>query len=346
VWDGTRVNLFVACLVLVVADGQARGTPTCTTEGVLDSQEFTLLIDGQEPFEVMFLAAARTRVTFSARAAPWIEAEVPQMSVQAPGRVVHYLRRDGSYEANMLFVRSNLAMTDLRYDNGAIRTSISLDERLVARNVEVPCEDLRAGGQAGPAAHDDRAVLAGDEMVRARKRSLVLHDVPGKTRGQMLLEPATVTFFVVGRKKGWVKLAWNGPAGDVQGWAPSSAVATVTGLGLSITGTGVGCCGDTSLAEGATRRSGSLRAGASIHASAGGTRWGLVKSTIDGVELEDIPGHEWLRILKNPTIGELRCDPTHSWALRSDVEHLGESRRPSSGGAAEPRAADRAAPVR
>jgi hypothetical protein len=244
----------------------------------------------------------------------------------------------------MLFVRSDLALTDLRYGNGAIRTSIPLHDGLVARNVEVPCEDLRAGGQAGPAAHQARPVQDGDEMVRVRRGSLVLQDVPGKKSGQLRLEPAAVTFLVVGRKKGWVKLAWDGAAGDVQGWAPSRAVRRVTNL--SLTGhSGIGCCGVTPLAEGAIQRSGSLRAGASIHASAGGKRWGLVKSTIDGVELEDIAGDEWLRILKNPTLREDACDPTHSWVLRSDVAHLGESRRPDGGSAAEPRvAADGAAP--
>jgi hypothetical protein len=311
-----------------VAGRLAWGATTCTTEGGLDKQEFTLLIEGQEPFEVMFLDQARIRVTFSARSAPWIEAVVPQISVQAPGSVVHYLRGDGSYEHDMLFGRSDLALTDLRYGNGAMRTSIPLDEGLVARNVRVPCEDLRAGGKAGPAAHQDRAVLDGDEMARARRGRLVLRDVPGKTSGRLRFEPATVTFFVVDRKKGWIKLAWNGPAGDVQGWAPSSAVRTLPLL-HDTTGYGGGIedCGVTPLPEGATKRSGSLRAGAAIHASAGGTRWGLVKSTIDGVEVEDVPGHDWLRILKNPTVGEVSCDPTHSWVLRSDVEHLGEARR-------------------
>jgi hypothetical protein len=345
VWNGIRFNSVVACLLLVTA-GRARGGTVCTTEGILDRQEVTLLIDGQEPFELMFRDSARIRVTFSARSAPWIEADVPQISVQAPGRVVHYLRRDGSYDNNMLFVRSEVALSDLQYGNGAIRTSIPLDEGLVVRGVEVPCEDLRAGGQAGPAVHQDRAVSDGHEMARARRGSLVLHDLPGKMGSQLRLEPAAVTFFVVGRKRGWVKLAWDGPAGDLQGWAPSTAVRTVTTFSLTAQ-SAIGCCGVNPLAKGATKRSGSLRAGASIHASAGGKRWGLVKSMIDGVELEDIPGSEWLRMLSNPTLREDACDPTHSWVLRSDVEHLGAAHRPVSGGVAERRvAAAGAAPRR
>jgi len=319
VWNGTSLVPIVACLLLVGTDGAARGEDTCTTQGILGRQEVTLLIDGQKPFQLEIRDAARIRVTFSARAAPWIQADVPQVSVQAPGTVVHHLRHDGSYQNDMLFVRSDLPLTDLRYGGGPMLTSVALDEGLVARNIEVPCEDLLAGRQAKRTARRDRAERGGDELARSRTGNLVLRDGPGDTSGQLRLEPADAVFFVVGREKDWVKLAWDGPAGAVKGWVPASAVRTVTTR--SVTGHGgLGCCAAHPLAADAARRVGRLRPGASIHASPGGTRWALVKSTIGGVEFEDVPKSEWLRILNNPTLHESGCNPTHSWVLRSAVD--------------------------
>jgi hypothetical protein len=332
----------LACFLLAVADRHALCANTCTTEGTLEWHEFSLLIDGK-PFEVMFRGSAKIRVRFSARATPWIEAASSEVTVEAPGKVAHYLRGGGSYEHGILFISPTVSLTDLRYTNGVIRASIPLQEGLVARRVVVPCQDLRAGGPEGPYPPHDRAAVIGDLMARARGPTLVLHEVPSKATGHLHLDPATVTFFVIGRQRGWVKLVWDGAAGDLQGWTPASAVRMVETFSGTVSSS-IACCGEHSLARGATRRIRSLRVGASIHASAGGTRWGVVKTRVDGIEIEDVPGEKWLRILRNPAIAEISCDPSRSWVLRSDVEQL-EPAHGSTGEDASPKHRDAADPA-
>jgi hypothetical protein len=183
-------------------------------------------------------------------------------------------------------------------------------------------------------------------MARARRRSLAVYEAPKPDAAYLSLQPVSVTFDILERHRGWVRIAWEGGAGRVQGWTPSTDVRTVWTDGFFAgTGVEIGCCGAYSLAAGATRRVATLKAGASIHASPGGTRWGVAQAVVEGVEVEDVPEKEWLRLLKNPAIAELGCEPRRTWVLRSSLEFDSDSH--ADGGAVEPRvAADGAAPRR
>ena len=97
------------------------------------------------------------------------------------------------------------------------------------------------------------------------------------------------------------------------------------GTEFSLPATGIGCCGAYALATNGTRRVATLKPGASIHASPAGTRWGIAQAEVAGVEVEDIPEKEWLRLLKNPAFAELGCEPRRTWVRRSSLRFDSES---------------------
>ncbi len=302
--------------VLGGAAAPAQAGSGCVTEG--DSDELTLLLGGVEPFDLEFAAPVKVRVTFSGRSTPLVETVGSPITVEAPGSVVHHLRTPASFEHGMLFVNETARLSELRYRNGVLRASIPLGPELVAKEVRMPCDVLLAGPPTEDHAPLHEPNVAAIGMARARRGSLALYEAPKLDAAHVSLQPVSVTFDIRERHRGWVRIAWEGGTGRVQGWTPSTDVRAV-GTDLFLAGTGIGCCGAYALATDATRRVATLKAGASIHASPGGTRWGTAQADLEGVEVEDVPEKEWLRLLKNPAIGELGCEPRRTWVRRSSL---------------------------
>jgi len=327
--------------VLGWAVAPAQGVSGCVTEG--DSDELTLLLGGIEPFDLEYANPVKVRVTFSDRSTPTVETIGSAVTVEALGSVVHHLRTPASLERGMLFVNETARLSDVRYRNGVIRASIPMDPELVAKQVRLPCDVLLVGRPAEGHAplHEPNVAVVG--MARARRGSLAVYEAPKPDAAHLSLEPVSVTFDILERHRRWVRIAWEGGTGRVQGWTPSTDVRTVGTDGfLAGTGIGIGCCGAYSLAKNATRRVAALKAGASIHASPGGTRWGIAQAEVAEVEVEDVPQKEWLRLLKNPAIAELACEPRRTWVRRSSLQF--DSAPHADGGAVEPHvAADAAA---
>jgi hypothetical protein len=298
---------------------RAQAASTCVTAGILDGDEVTLVFAGAEPFAVRLRGQAKLRVTFSDGSAPQVEAAGPAATLEGPGQVVHHLGTATSLEQGLLFINETVPLSDLRFGNGVIQASVSLDKRLVARDVHVPCNRLRAGAPAEDSAQGDRPEPVSIGMARARTKDLVVREGPGTGAAVRLeVEPQLVTFDVVRRQEGWTKIWWSGDTGELQGWTPSRGLRIVNAR-FGRAGGGISCCAVAPVAKGARRVTAKLRAGASIHASPGGPRWGLVHIDVDQVEIEDVPGQEWLRILKNATLWETACDPRRSWVRRSEL---------------------------
>lgn len=335
----------VACAVLVGGGTPARSAPGCVTEGVLDGGELTLAPEPAEPFVVRLREEARVRVAFRDAVAPHVEAIGRAATVAGPGQVVHHLRTVASLEGSILFINEAATITDLRYSDGVLRASVLLDEHLVAKGVDVPCDRLHAGRRTAINVPRGRPEPRSIGMARARRRDLIVYRAPNTGTGvHLFVEPESVTFDVLRRQNGWVKIAWDGETGNLRGWLRSTDARLVTSF-IGTRGGSIGCCAVPRLAKGATSHTVKLRDGTSIHASPGGPQWGVVHIDLDDVEVEDVPGNDWLRVLKNAILEETACDPTRSWIRRSNVEFSGAVIR---GGdrAAEPGVADGAAPRR
>ena len=333
---GTAVGMWVVCGLLVLEAALVQAEPTCVTEGILDGDELTLLLDRGDPFAVRLRNRAKARVTFSDGSPPQVDVVAPEVTVGGPGRVAHHLRAGASFIQDMLFINETVRFSDLRYENGVIATNVPLDAGLMVKNVRIPCDALRAGGPTETHVARRRLEAATLGMARARRNRLVLYREPkAEPAVHIELAPASVTFEVLARQAGWVKISWDGDAGDLRGWTPSTEVRIVKSISV-MASSSIGCCAAHPLAKNATRRTGRLQRGSSIYASPDGTRWAIVQVDVDGVEIEDIPDNEWLRILKNPPVEEISCDPTRSWVRWSAVQFAEGTTLRTSGGAAEP----------
>jgi hypothetical protein len=307
-------------VALASAAPRAQAASTCVTAGVLDGDEVTLVFAGAEPFAVRLRGQAKLRVTFSEGSAPQVEAAGPAATLEGPGHVVHHLGTATSLEQGLLFINETVPLPDLRFGNGVLQASVSLDKRLVARDVHLPCNRLRGGAPAKNSAQADRPEPVSIGMARARTKDLVVHEGPGTGAAVRLeIEPQLVTFDVVRRQDGWTKIWWSGDTGELQGWTPSRGLRIASPRFGRVEGGWTSCCAVAPVAKGARRVTAKLRAGATIHASPAGPRWGLVHIDVNQVEIEDVPGQEWLRVLNNATIGETACDPRRSWVRRSDL---------------------------
>jgi hypothetical protein len=278
----------------------------------------TLRFGGIEPFDLEYLDPVKVRVTFSDGSRPTVETIGSTITVEAPGSVVHHLREAVSLEGGVLFINETVGLTDLRYRKGVIRASIALDREFLAKDVRLPCDVLLAGRPTEAHAPLREPKVAAIGTARARGTSLVVYEAPKPDAAQVSLRPVSVTFDVIGRQRGWVRIAWEGDTGGVQGWTHSTSLQPeMPGF---LHHAGIGCCAEHSLARGATRRVATLKADASIHASPEGPRWGIAHADIDGVEVEDVPGKDWLRLLKNPAIAEVGCEPRRTWVRRSSLQ--------------------------
>lgn len=276
---------------------------------------------GLEPAAILGESAPPIRREFSDGAPPRVEAVGPVATVEGPGQVVHHLNAAALLERGMLIISETVSMSDLRYGGGMIQASVPLDDELVARDVHVPCDLLQAGRPTQAHEREGEHEVDGIGLARARRKELVVHEAAGAGRAlRVSLEPMSVIFDVLRRQNGWIKIAWHGESGALQGWAPSSDMRLVKYPTASPASYSTGCCAATPLARGAKRRVARLRAGASIHASPAGPRWGVVHVAVDKVEVEDLPGKDWLRVLRNPAVVETGCDPSRSWVRRVDLE--------------------------
>jgi hypothetical protein len=314
-------------LVALCADGFASAAhavaPSCTVDGELRDR-ISIATGTSSPFSVRFLDVATARITFRGHGPAVVHASDGRVTIDASGFVTYQVVPSRDLQAGPLRLITPVAVRNLRYKADLLVGDLELDADVIARDVHLTCASLRPGAPPASRMLGTPASSPRDEnfpIVRSRRQNMTLSTQPGGAEGlRLALADSDVLFDVTARNRDWRRVRWNSASAVVEGWVPASEVRAIRILGAGrAVGASIGCCAAVRMAAGSTRRTVRLVAGAAGAESPGGATWARSLVSVDNVDVEDLPGAAWLRILSSPVLAEDDCDPKRSWIRRADI---------------------------